>query len=65
MFALDLLEPAHQLVVFGVGDFRIVQDVVAMVVAIDLIAQPRNFRLEFFSLGGHGERVSQKGLEVT
>ena len=45
--------------------FGIVEDVIAIVVAIDLIAQARNFRLELFSLGGHGERVSQKGLEVT
>jgi hypothetical protein len=36
-----------------------------MIVTVDLIAQPRNFRLEFFSLRGHCEGVSEEGLMVT
>ena len=39
MLALERFEPAHQLVVFGVGNFRIVEDVVAIVGAVDLVAQ--------------------------
>ena len=39
MLALDRFEPAHQLVVFGVGNFGIVVDVVAIVGAVDLVAQ--------------------------
>jgi hypothetical protein len=37
-----------------------------MIVTVDLIAQPRNFRLQFFSLvGGHSGRGSEEGLMVT
>ena len=51
MLALERFEPPHQLVVFGVGNFGIVEDVVAIVGAIDLVAQ-------LFSLGGELVPVS-------
>ena len=50
MLALDRFEPAHQLVVFGVGNLGIVVDVVAIVGAVDFVAQ-------LFSLRGGLLRV--------
>ena len=57
MLALERLEPAHQLVVFGVGNFRIVEDVVAVIGAVDFVVQ-------LFSLRGglfiHGHRAIRR-----
>ncbi len=54
MLALERLEPAHQLVVFGVGNLGIVENVVAIVGAIDFVAQ-------LFRLGGELVPVVMSG----
>ncbi len=40
MRLLQLPEPAHQLVVFGVGYLGVVEDVIAPVVVFDLLPEP-------------------------
>ncbi len=50
MLALERFELSQQLVVLSVGNFGIVEDVVAMIGAVDFVAQ-------FFSLGGELARI--------
>jgi len=47
----QLLQPAHQPVIFGVGDFRPVEHVIQMLVVMQLFAQI--FYLCFYFSGGH------------
>src|ERR1700736_6147019 len=43
MFSFENFKPAHQIVVLGVADLRIVEHVVTMVVIIDLGAEALDF----------------------
>ena len=54
MLALERLEPSQQLVVVGVGDFGIVEYVVAMVGAVDFVAQLFGLRRELVRVFTHG-----------
>jgi hypothetical protein len=48
---LQLLKPVYQLVKLEVGDLRIIEHVVTVLVVTDLVAQLGNFSLDVF---GHG-----------
>jgi hypothetical protein len=39
VLGLELLEPPHELVELGVGDLRLIQDVIKVFVALDLFAE--------------------------
>jgi hypothetical protein len=50
ILGLQLLKPAHQFVKLEVGDFRVIQDVVPILVVADIISELFNF---FFDGFGH------------
>src|SRR5216683_3028003 len=70
MLAFERLELAHQRVVLSVGDLGIVENVVAVVVMIDLLAKLFGFALKLLKVVSHrlGKRLKlarlQKGSEL-
>ena len=53
MIGLERFEPAHQAIVFGVGNLGIVEDVVAVVVMVNLLAKLFDLRLQFVEIALH------------
>ena len=58
ILGLQLLKPAHQFVKLEVGDFRVIQDVVPVLVVADIIAELFDFFLNCF---GHGIPPRKRG----
>jgi hypothetical protein len=59
MIVLDCPQLEHKLVVFGIGDLGRVENVVAVIVVVDLLAQLFGSRLkgwQILDLGGHWQR---------
>ena len=46
MSLLEFFEPPHQLIIFGVGYFRIVENIIPVIVMINLFAERLCFRFE-------------------
>ena len=66
MLEFKLLQPLHQLVELEVGDLRVIEHVVAVLVVTDFVAQLGNFRVDVF---GHSlplvpMRSLLKGLPI-
>lgn len=62
MLGLDRFETTHHLIVFGVAQLGIVEHVITIIVAIDLIAQARNFRQRILLSRRHRKVILTSGI---